>query len=170
MHRAIADLVARALPGRDDGMVLVAEFLPGWHLIPYRWPVLGQRVKATTVWAPDNGDRGDCLWSRSSPRDAAAPLFTGWQLRRLDRLVRRLETRGAFCPTPGEDQLDWYAYEWMDREPEAYPGLDRLILTIAPAPASSQPLRPAPAFAEPHGAGRRGGPPSARAADLQEEK
>lgn len=135
MHAAIAELIRRALPGRDaSGMVLVAEFRPGLPWIPYRWPVLGQRVRATTVWTPDNGDYGNCLWSRSSPRDTAAPLFTARQLRRLDRLVRRLETRGAFCPTPGEDLLSRDTYSWMDREPDAYPGLDRLVLTITPAP------------------------------------
>lgn len=142
----IVRIVRSAFPGHDDGLMLVAEFQARvfqrrFLRVPRRWPLIGERVRATTVWAPDNSDLGNCLWSRS--RRENGPL-TGRQVRRLDRLVRRLERGGVF------DLALTYAaplhagFGWMDEEPDAYPGLERLELTVTPRRPQPVPDRPVP--------------------------
>jgi hypothetical protein len=140
----VARIVRAAFPGHDDGLMLVAEFRPRvvqrrYLRVPRCWPLIGERVQVTTVWAPDNSRH--CLWSRTRRRNG--PL-TGPQLRRLDRLVRRLERGGVFHLALTYAAPVRTGFDWMEQEPDAYPGLERLELTVTPRRAQPMPDRPAP--------------------------
>lgn len=124
---AFADQVAH-------GLTVVVNFQARLNLprplrpLARRWRVLREVVTVSTAWSPDNSAVAHCLWQRS---DCTAPRpLTGHRLRRLDRIVRRLERRGYFDVA---NAAFYTGHAWMEEEPDAYPGLDRLMLTIAPA-------------------------------------
>ncbi|QXJ25973.1 hypothetical protein AGRA3207_007545 [Actinomadura graeca] len=120
--------VQRLFPGCAEGLVLCVHFR--------RRRFRREAVTVSSVWAPGNGDGGRCIWSRSQqPR---RPGTGRWSiprpiLWRLARTVARLESGGAFCCGDDSGWVDgdgWW--HWIDPEPDAYPGLDRLVITVIP--------------------------------------
>lgn len=133
MKTELIDTVRRLFPGNDDGLVVVAGFQE--EEIPDH-----ETVKVTTAWTPDNVGSGRCIWTRESgsrqpagqTRDELVPEPTA---HRLDQIVSQLESHGAFHynnATGWIDGNDWWT--WMDPEPDAYPGLHRLVITITEQP------------------------------------
>lgn len=78
------------------------------------------QVRISMLCSPDNA--GPAVWSREDDT-----VLGRRRLHRLDRLTRKLERRGHFDPVSGGDGR---GHEWMPEEPDAYPGLDRLIVDI----------------------------------------
>lgn len=128
----IASIVRRALPSNIAGTVLVAE-------CGRRWPLLGRRPRAVSVQQPVSTGY-ECRWVREQ---GPAP-FRAAELRRLDRLMRRLERCGVFDMTMRHyGAVEQHA--WLTAQPPIAPGPWRLALTVDPPRFVQSENRPAPA-------------------------
>lgn len=128
----IASIVRRTLPSNIAGTVLVAE-------CGRRWPLLGRRPRVVSVQQPVSTGY-ECRWTR----EQGPGPFRPDELRRLDRLMRRLERRGVFDMT----MRHYGAVEqhgWLTAQPPTAPGPRRLALTVDPPRFVQSEDRPAPA-------------------------
>lgn len=147
-----AELIAtiqRLFPEQRDGLVVVVNFQQN--------PCSPEAVNVSTVWAPDNGTNAGCIWvaptnppAAPAPDHGASPVHRHQigicesALQRLNDVVTRLEAAGVFHTDDSAgwiDGNDWW--RWMEPEPDAYPGLSRLVITVIArsTPAATPPRR-----------------------------
>lgn len=140
LQAELIGLIRRGFPGHHGTLTAVVEF----HFRRWRHR---DSCQIATLWTPDNGDSGQCIWTRPnrSRRSRSQQLISSRDCRRLESILFRLEESGIFRNYLDTEYL-WLdcrvQWAWMDREPDAYPGLERLVLTITP-PSSARPCSPA---------------------------